>query len=73
MTDFKQDEHYLNSYDQESLDDLVIDLKLDEATTINNAGRTAQIQYVRECTGETTTREEDLEYVAWRLYLMLIQ
>ena len=59
---------YLDSYPQDVLDELVYGEKDREGAVIVSAGRAAQIQYLREANGETTTREEDLQYVIWRLY-----
>ena len=51
----------LSMYDDDILDDLVIDVKLEEGTTVNNAGRDAQLSYLYKA---GVTDEEIMDYVA---------
>ncbi len=67
MTNFKQDETHLYGRKWVELCDIVHDLKSQEASAINNAGKEAQIAYI---TGLTT---DDVEYVIHRLRLMVYE
>ena len=66
MTDFTKDEAYLQSLSEEDLDEIVHDLKSQEASDINNAGKEAQIEYI-------TGKPKGLEYLVHRLRFILYE
>ena len=51
-------EEEIEKMDQDVLDNLVIDCKCHEASTINNAGKDSQVEFLIEWLGEKGFRKE---------------